>query len=109
MSNIKFSYLYRDGSNYKKYDSVVFSNPDGIDVAELENLIRSKLIDGEFFYATEWSLPEFFTEYVDFRIDPTWHEFVALAYTDEPANALCGLVEFMELIGRTGEYGFVHR
>ena len=107
MPNIKFSYFYRDSGNYKKFDTIVFSNPDGIELDYLEGLIRSKLVFGEYFYATEWHLPEFFTECIDFRIDPTWHEFEALEYTGEPANALCGLAEFMELVRRTGEYGFI--
>ena len=28
MNNVRFLYLYRDGSNYKKWSDVVFSNPD---------------------------------------------------------------------------------
>lgn len=101
MPNIKFSYRYRDGSNYKKYYSVVFSSPDEVELGELENLIHSKLIDGEFFYATKWGLPEFFTEYIDFRIDPTWHEFEALEYTDDPANAPYALSSFVKLVKQT--------
>lgn len=95
MPNIKISYFYRDSGNYKKFHSVIFLNPDGIGLAELESLIRDKLIDDQFFYPAEWGLPEFFTEYADFRIDPTWHEFEALEYTDEAGNAPGDLPRFM--------------
>ncbi|MBS1527442.1 MAG: hypothetical protein JST19_17475 [Bacteroidetes bacterium] len=62
MPNIKFSYLYRDGGNYKKFDSVVFPNPDNRNLSEIESLIRSKLIDETWFYADEWRVPELFLE-----------------------------------------------
>jgi hypothetical protein len=75
MPNIKFNYLYRDSANYKKYGFVIFTNPDDIELSEIEVLIRSKLNDGEWFYADEWGLPELLLETFDFRVDPTWHEF----------------------------------
>ncbi|WP_259069037.1 hypothetical protein HDF24_05590 [Mucilaginibacter sp. X4EP1] len=87
MPNIKFNYLYRDSGNYKKFGSVVFSNPTNIELAEIEKLFKSKLIDELWFYANEWNLPELFTENLDFIIDPTWHEFEGLEYTNEPENA----------------------
>ncbi len=110
MPNIKFSYRYRDSGNYKKFGSVIFDNAgsplgepagtEGVDLVELLSLIRSKLIDGAYFYADEWCLPELFTEYIDFRIDPTWHEFEALELTDEPANTPLALTHFIGLVTR---------
>jgi len=88
MPNIKFNYLYRDSANYKKYGSVVFANPNNIELSEVEALIRSKLIDGEYFYADEWRLPELFLETVDFRVDPTWYEFENVEYTDASLDQL---------------------
>jgi hypothetical protein len=87
MPNIKFNYLYRDSANYKKIGYVIFANPNKIELAELEKLIKSKLINELWFYADEWKLPVLFTECLDFRINPTWHEFEGLEYTDEPENA----------------------
>jgi hypothetical protein len=87
MPNIKFNYLYRDSGNYKKFGSVIFADPNNIELAEIEKLIRSRLIDELWFYADEWNLPELFTEYLDFRIDPTWHEFESVEYTNGPENA----------------------
>jgi len=98
MPNIKFSYLYRDGSNYKKFGYVVFNNPDNINLQEFEDLIKSKLIYGAWFYADKWNLPEVFTEYIDFRVDPTWHEFESVEYTDEGAGSEAVLIEFIKVI-----------
>ena len=101
MPNIQFNYFYRCSGNYKKFISVVFANPDDIELPELEKLIQSKLIYGEYFYAAQWQLPEVFTDIVDFRIDPTWHEFESVAYTDGVEDALRNLKQFMEVIRNT--------
>jgi hypothetical protein len=98
MPNIKFKYLYRDSGNYKKFISVIFANPNGILFSDLETLIKSKLIWDTWFYAEEWKLPEIFTDIVDFRIDPTWHEFESIGYTDDAASIDLDLIEFMKII-----------
>jgi len=100
MPNIMFSYLYRDGSNYKKFVYVVFNNPDDIDLQDLADLSKSKLIYETWFYADKWNLPELFTEYIDFRVDPTWHEFENVDYTDEAATSKLCLRDFMQFIAR---------
>ena len=101
MPNIKFNYRYRCSGNYKKFISIVFLNPDNIELQVLEKLILSKLIYGEYFYAADWKLPEIFTDIVEFRVDPTWHEFVNIDFTDEAANTTIRLREFMEIVEKT--------
>jgi len=101
MSNIKFNYLYRDGGNYKTFNSVIFKNDPSISIKELGNLIRSKLIYAEWFYAERWKLPELFTGYFDFKTDPTWHEFESVEHTDEPVNSSIPLKEFIEIVSNT--------
>jgi hypothetical protein len=101
MPNIKFSYLYRDSANYKKYDYVAFANPENIDLSKLEALIKSKLIDGTWFYAEEWNLPELFLSTCDFRYDPTWHEFENVEYSDDVPEALISLNELIASIELT--------
>lgn len=104
MPNIKFSYFYRDGGNYKKFDYVIFDNPDNIDLLEIESIVREKLIDETWFYADEWKLPELFLDTFHFRVDPTWHEFEVVEYTDETPNSLISLKEFMELVAATKSF-----
>ena len=95
MPNIKFNYLYRDSGNYKKFHSVIFSNPTNIDLSVLENLIKSKLIDSTWFYADEWRLPQLFFETQHFSIDPTWHEFEGIEYVEESSDQILAIMEFM--------------
>jgi hypothetical protein len=97
MPNIKFNYLYRDRANYKKFDWVIFKNEPSISIEELETLIRSKLIYGEWFYADQWKLPEIFLDSFDHKIDPTWHEFESVEYSDEPPNTTMDIQEFVNV------------
>jgi hypothetical protein len=95
MSNIKFNYRYRDGANYKNHDFAVFKNDHSVSIGKLESLRKSKLIDEIWFYADEWKLSELFLSTCDFRIDPTWHEFESVEYTDESSNSPFDLKEFI--------------
>ena len=81
-NNIKFNYLYRDGSNYKNYKSIVFGNPNDISLAQIETTIKKSLIDDEYFYAEKWNLPELFFE-VSNSDDHEFHEFESIEYTEE--------------------------
>lgn len=83
--NILFCYKYRDGTNYKQYNEIVFSNPKKRRVNEIELTIREKLIDGQWFVADLWKIPnQFFKNYAwDEEIDHSWHEFDEIAGTDK--------------------------
>jgi hypothetical protein len=98
MPNIKFNYLYRDSANYKKFGFVIFNNPTNRGLTELETLIKSKLVGETWFYAHEWKLQELFSSFFDFRVDPTWHEFESVEYTNEPANIDLNLKKFIATI-----------
>ena len=73
--NIRFNYLYRDASNYKKHNAEVFSNKANIPIAEIDTIIRSVLIDGEWFYNEKWGLPDLHFNNWDEDIDHHWHEY----------------------------------
>jgi hypothetical protein len=83
MPNIKFSYRYRDGANYKNHSFIILNNPTGIALAEAENIIHQKLIDGTWFYADKWNLPDLHFGTWDNEIDHTWHEFDDIEFTNE--------------------------
>ncbi|GAB3922934.1 hypothetical protein [Mucilaginibacter myungsuensis] len=83
MPNIKFNYLYRDAGNYKTFGSVMFADPDHLSLQELEARIRSKLIDGQWFYAGEWQVPDLHTHPWDEELDHGFHEFESLELTEE--------------------------
>ena len=95
MANIKFNYLYRDGGNYKRYNSIIFNNPDNIILSELSTLISSKLIDNTWFYANQWNLPDLRPETIYPDTDPTWHEFESINYTNESVTFSCTIAQFI--------------
>ncbi|MBI5372859.1 MAG: hypothetical protein HZA79_12625 [Sphingobacteriales bacterium] len=103
--NIKLSYLYRDGSNYKNYNEIIFTNKKGLDINEIRGIIVSKLIDETWFYANQWDLPDLhFTEYkYDPSIDVDWHEFENIELTEDPATDKRGIEELIDLISRAWE------
>ena len=83
--NIKFNYLYRDASNYKNYNSIIFSNSENLSITDIEKMITSNLIDQQFFVASKINIPEIFlsSEYGFNEDDHSWHEFESLEETDE--------------------------
>lgn len=98
MPNIKFSYLYRDAGNYKIYGEVIFSNPECLSIEELQQLIISKLIDKQWFYAKDWNLPNLHFYKLDEDMDHGFHEFEGLSYTEQEFNASFSLSHFCRLI-----------
>ena len=80
---------------------MVFANPDNIDLSEIENIIRDKLIEETWFYADEWKLPELFLDTFHFRVDPTWHEFESIECTDEAPNSPISILEFIDAVKTT--------
>jgi hypothetical protein len=87
MNNIEFSYRYRDGANFKKLGSVVFSNPEQLDPGMIEATLRQAFWDS-LFIAHQVRVPEVFL-YLDgpFAFDDhCYHEFVAVQTGDKPPS-----------------------
>lgn len=86
--NICLYYLYRDGGNYKNPGSVVFANPLRRSLPEVDALLQSRLIEGLFFVAADWGIPDLhFTDYPhDEEIDHDWHEYSGVCETTEEAS-----------------------
>lgn len=94
MPNIKFSYLYRDAGNYKNYGHVIFANPNNFSLEQVMELIKPKLIDGQWFYTKEWGLPDLYFDRWDQELDHGFHEFEGVEFTDEKADSLYSLATF---------------
>lgn len=86
MPNIKFSYLYRDAGNFKNYGQVIFANPNNLSLEQVMELIKAKLIDGQWFYAKEWGLPDLHFDKWDEELDHGFHEFEGVEFTNEEAE-----------------------
>ncbi|MBI5963669.1 MAG: hypothetical protein HY863_09365 [Chloroflexi bacterium] len=83
-SNLKFTYLYRDASNYKLHGEAVFTNQTFMPIDEIEKQIRSCLKDGEFFIARQVNIEERFFDVLHEEDDHPWHEFNLVEMTTEP-------------------------
>ena len=98
MPNIKLNYLYRDGANYKNFSSVIFDNPDNINIDVLLKIIKPKLIDETWVYVHQWNLPDLHFAKWNNEFDHTWHEFESIEYTSEAPNTEIKLTEFINLV-----------
>ena len=81
--NIRFTYIYRDASNYKQHGEAIFSNEKQLPVDEIEKMVRACLSDGEYFIARQIHLEERFFDAL-YDDDHPWHEFVRVETTDDP-------------------------
>ena len=74
--NTKFSYLYRDEWNYKKFHSIILSGV--IRLEQIEPFLR----EGAFFIPSEVGLPDL-QEDVFKSYDHIWHEIESIELTNE--------------------------
>jgi hypothetical protein len=98
MANIRFIYLYRDGGNYKQWSEQVFTNIHDIEIQTIDERIRQCLIDGEWFYADKWGVPDLHHYKWDNEIDHLFHEFdsVEKTFDSEPMGDISNWLEFIE-------------
>jgi hypothetical protein len=88
MSNVEFSYLYRDGGNYKKFGRIVFSNPEQITCGTVENALTEAFLEDGLFIADQVRVPEVFlfaNGALSFD-DHCYHEFDAVRTTEKEST-----------------------
>jgi hypothetical protein len=111
MTNIKFNYLYRDGSNYKSWGDVVFANPENLTLDEVgKNLVDAFLPD-KLFIASRVSIPEKFL-FLDGKFtkyDHCYHEFDCVEVCEESSTDNLGrtITDFLRDIELTAKQGWV--
>ena len=101
LNNIRFNYLYRDASNYKKWGSVIFSNPDKLSLDDIEGNLTAYFDNQMYFIASHVDIPEvflFINDYPFSEDDHFFHEYDSLEITDEDVNDSRGrsIKEFVE-------------
>jgi len=84
MTNIRFSYMYRDASNYKQHGEAIFSNEKQLLVDEIEKQVRACLNDEAYFIARQIHIEERFFEAL-YDDDHPWHEFLRVEAASAPA------------------------
>jgi hypothetical protein len=83
MGNVKFSYLYRDAGNYKKWGHVVFSNPDKLTKQYITKALERCFLQKSLFVAAQICLPDCFL-FLNGNAnsdDHCFHEFDAVEIT----------------------------
>jgi hypothetical protein len=93
--NIKMTYLYRDGGNYKTWQEVVFTNRSGKTVEQLTDLIKQRLISGRFFAKSLAPVPFEYPDSHDPELDHAWLEFDSFEEVDEVATVSLDIDEFV--------------
>ena len=98
LQNIAVNYMYRDASNYKCHETVVFANPRCVRVSELwERIIEAlrgvMLFEGQPIFKPELvGLPTaFLFDKPGFRKnedDHDWHELVSVEETGDPTTCM---------------------
>jgi hypothetical protein len=92
MNNVKFNYLYRDASNFKKFASVIFSNPAGMDPLAISKCLEDAFCVDGLFIANQIRVPEVFLfTKSDISIDDhCFHEFDSIELTPQSPNDIYG-------------------
>ncbi len=110
MSNIKFSYLYRDAGNYKKWADIVFCNPDGLTLEAVTKTLKGAFMQDGLFVAHQVRVPEmfFFSRGNATSDDHCFHEFSAVEASLEDANDPCSrsISEFIAEVQREAKRGW---
>jgi hypothetical protein len=101
-TNIKFEYLYRDAGNYKVFGYIVFSNPENLNILEIQNQLKSF----EFFDPKDLKIPRL--GHADVPYDPdldhSWNEYHNMEKTTEAPTDKRSIREFMSEILKLKEY-----
>jgi hypothetical protein len=86
--SIKFNYLYRDASNFKKWASVVFANPEGLSVDDIGDSLRNNFLSDQLFIAHQIRIPQafLFAQYPLTVDDHCFHEFYSVEPASDAAN-----------------------
>ncbi|WP_297337948.1 NUMOD1 domain-containing DNA-binding protein [Algoriphagus sp.] len=96
--NLKLNYMYRDGTNYKQFGWVIFSNPGFLSPRRAAEQFKEKLISGEYFVPQDWGLARLQKYAYDPEIDHEWHEFEDFEWTEEDATDEREISEFLNEI-----------
>ena len=85
--------MYRNFGNYKKFGQIIFSNPSNLKIKRATSILKTKLIDEEFFYPSKVGVPKFHKN--DFDLEMDWFEFIKFSYTSETATEKKDIEKFL--------------
>ena len=113
MNSIKFNYLYRDGSNYKSFGEVIFSNPENLHMNEIEADLLNAFLSDRLFIASQISIPEkfLFVNRSFTKHDHCYHEFDSVEFceeesTDSLERTITNFLQDVEIVSKQGWKAF---
>jgi len=92
---VRFNYLYRDGSNYKKFGHLVLTNPDNLTIDVINQRLVNCLIDHVNFVANQVDVPEVFFDDED-DDDHYWHELEDAELTSDSVTDERSITQLIE-------------
>ena len=112
--NAKFNYLYRDAGNDKSWGTLIFRNPEGLPVNEIEQRLRKSFFQHDLFIASQIGVPDVFLYGANDATedDISFHEFDSVELTDDAPNdqgnrSIREFLEVTELAARSGWKSFI--
>lgn len=100
MKYVKLWYMYRDYSNYKRHNSIVFSNPQDLSLEAIDAAIRQCLIDGEWFLHNEWRVPDMHFEETVWKDDHPLHEYHFIEAVEQGEENVESISDFISRISQ---------
>lgn len=108
--SIKFTYLYRDASNYKSWGEIIFSNPEEFALKDVDTQLRKSFdVDG-IFTADQVGVPEVFL-YSDGNVtadDHCFHEFYSVEASNDESTDVHkrSIKSFVEQVEGESQHGW---
>jgi hypothetical protein len=113
VNSVKFNYVYRDGSNFKSWGEVIFSNLENLPLNEIETKLINAFLPDNQFIASQISIPEkfLFANGKLTKYDHCYHEFDCVEIcqensTDALDRSISGFLENVEMASKTGWKAF---
>jgi hypothetical protein len=108
--NIKFTYLYRDGANFKNWGEVIFTNPENLDLEEISERLTNSFLPDKLFVASQIAVPERFL-FLDGKFtqhDHCYHEFDSVEFCEDKTTDVLGpsISEFLREVEITAKQGW---
>ncbi|HUP10677.1 MAG TPA: hypothetical protein VM187_00645 [Niastella sp.] len=93
--NIIFIYSYTNSAHEKTRAEIVFANPTGMGMGEIEYGIKSRLKDLEYFNHSDFMVSALYGEYPDLNENPVLHAFESVNPTDKEATDKRSIGDFI--------------
>lgn len=93
--NILFVYSYTNSAHEKTTGEIVFANPTGMSMGEIEYGIKSRLLSLEYFDHSDFMVTSLYGEYPDLNTNPARHAFEKIIFTEKEVTDKRSIADFI--------------